>query len=462
MPAILVFALLTGGPAARAEDAGGLDWGPWRRLPVLDGGRIMPLDTFARGTVEKISGGRAPRLVPSGTAAEVLLSWLVEPEKWEDVPFLPAADPVLRELLDVPLRDKAGRRPDGISPRQVQQAVKLLVHGDKEAEDLLEAYTSYRMLTFHPAAARDGRGRFIDKPPPPNTGAAIARAHPPANTSGRRPSASDDKPPWRKTIQPKMAAAGKVARQVKAPRASRPRDVSMGVPLLACPAGVAAGQATVGLQRPPSCRGPDRQGDQQEQSFESRDRRRGNRDRRGKEQSQTHFRHRPPEEIKGQSEEEPKSRIADHFGTPTNHFAVHGVKEAAGQGDAIVELPPQPAVKRQHDQPRPKNAPKVAGQFPIQAGAVQQNQGDRQRVEPRLLDRLRRVAFVQRLGQANVVDAVGTQPAQLPRHDRPRDQAEDQKQNQSLRGTGFASAACGLLFRLGDTAGRHRWLDNCR
>ena len=94
--AILVFALLNGGPTARAEDAGGLDWGPWRRLPVLDGGRIMPLDTFARGTVEKISGGRAPRLVPSGTAAEVLLSWLVEPEKWEDVPFLPAADPALR------------------------------------------------------------------------------------------------------------------------------------------------------------------------------------------------------------------------------------------------------------------------------------------------------------------------------------------------------------------------------
>ncbi len=101
--------------------------------------------------------------MPSGTAAEVLLSWLVEPEKWEDVPFLPAADPALRELLDAPLRDEAGRRPDGISPRQVQHAVKLLVHGDKEAENLLEAYTSYRMLTFHPAAARDGRSRFIEK-----------------------------------------------------------------------------------------------------------------------------------------------------------------------------------------------------------------------------------------------------------------------------------------------------------
>ncbi len=43
----------------------------------------------------EISGGRGLRLVPSGTAAEVLLGWLVEPEKWEEVSFLPAADPAL-------------------------------------------------------------------------------------------------------------------------------------------------------------------------------------------------------------------------------------------------------------------------------------------------------------------------------------------------------------------------------
>jgi hypothetical protein len=162
-PTIFIAALLALGPAARAEDAAGLDWGPWQRLPVLDGGRIMPLDTFARGTVEKISGGRGPRLAPSGAAAEVLLSWLVEPERWEEVSFLPAADPALRELLDVPLRDEAGRPLRSVSPRQVLRAAKRLARGDKQAEDLLEAYTSYRMLTFHPAAARDGRGRFLEK-----------------------------------------------------------------------------------------------------------------------------------------------------------------------------------------------------------------------------------------------------------------------------------------------------------
>ena len=70
------------------------------------------------------------------------------------------------------------------------------------------------------------------------------------------------------------------------------------------------------------------------------------------------------------------SRI--HFRTPTNHFAVYGVKEAAGQGDAIVELPPQQAVERQHDQRGHQHAPQVAGQFPIENGpAVQQNEDDR-------------------------------------------------------------------------------------
>ena len=179
-------ALLTVGGTARAEDAAGVDWGPWQRLPVLDDGRVMPLDTFARRTVKGICGGQVPQAVPSGTAAELLLSWLVEPERWEEVPFLPASDPVLRsELLDVPLHDEAGRPLGRVSPRQVAAGLPKLhqrleeldefarrlaearaagqpvdaatrekeqaaEHLRSDAEHLLEAYHSYRMLTFHP------------------------------------------------------------------------------------------------------------------------------------------------------------------------------------------------------------------------------------------------------------------------------------------------------------------------
>ena len=129
-PVLLIAVVLAAGGTARAEDAGGLDWSAWRRLPVLDGGRIMPLDSFARATVEKIAGRQGPRLAPSGQAAEVLLSWLVEPERWEDVALLPAADPVLRsELLEVPLagrgrpaarrRFATASRPRGEVPRAI-------------------------------------------------------------------------------------------------------------------------------------------------------------------------------------------------------------------------------------------------------------------------------------------------------------------------------------------------------
>jgi ABC-type transport system involved in cytochrome c biogenesis permease subunit len=195
--AIFIVALLSVGGTARAADAAGPDWGAWRRLPVLDDGRIMPLDSFARKTIQEICGGQAPPAVPSGGAAELLLSWLVEPERWERVPFLPASDAVLRsEWLGVPLRDEAGRPLRCVSPRQVaaslakfHQRLEELEQIDqrrqqaraadrpadpsksekeseplwKAAEQLLAAYHAYRTLTFQPAAARGGRSRFNEK-----------------------------------------------------------------------------------------------------------------------------------------------------------------------------------------------------------------------------------------------------------------------------------------------------------
>ena len=100
---LLIAVVLAAGGTARAEDAGGLDWSAWRRLPVLDGGRIMPLDSFARDRRED-RRPPGPAAVPSGQAAEVLLSWLAEPELWEYVPL------------------PAGGRP-GVAERTVRSAV---------------------------------------------------------------------------------------------------------------------------------------------------------------------------------------------------------------------------------------------------------------------------------------------------------------------------------------------------
>ena len=72
----------------------------------------MPLDSFARETVEAICGRADPMLAFDGgrwrefSAAELLFSWLVEPEKWETVPFLAAEDEELRrDVLGLPLTD---------------------------------------------------------------------------------------------------------------------------------------------------------------------------------------------------------------------------------------------------------------------------------------------------------------------------------------------------------------------
>ena len=136
----------------RGQQSGGLDWSAWQRMPVLEDGRIMPLDSFARAVVKQIcddvrpslgklgaktraemsglSPGEIHRLAVEGRprrflAAELIYSWTVEPEKWDDVPFLIAEDASLRsDVLGVPLRGEDGSRLKHVSPRQVRRSEK--------------------------------------------------------------------------------------------------------------------------------------------------------------------------------------------------------------------------------------------------------------------------------------------------------------------------------------------------
>lgn len=175
-----------------------IDWSMWRSLPVLHQGRVMPLDTFARQAVENICGTASPRLdlaaevsaedlsseslraarelFPGGkarrfSAAELLLSWLLEPERWEDVPFLSAKNAELREkYLDVPARNARGEHLKFVSPRQVMEATAMWarldeIHQqaraskdgeafqpvglDKKLVELQGAYQLYRELTYN-------------------------------------------------------------------------------------------------------------------------------------------------------------------------------------------------------------------------------------------------------------------------------------------------------------------------
>ena len=160
----------------------------------------MPLDTFARETAETICGRTNPRLslegavagdpatspelaearklIPEGKsrrflAAELLLSWSVEPQRWEMVPFLRAEHETLRkDLLGLPMTGRDGSRLQYVSPRQVEQADRLhqrlaelqerqmlakqrferfdLEGTDRKVKDLYDAYALFRVLTFRP------------------------------------------------------------------------------------------------------------------------------------------------------------------------------------------------------------------------------------------------------------------------------------------------------------------------
>jgi len=166
--------------------------GAWRAIPVLEDGRLMPLDTFARRHVEKITNLQEPKLAPEGgdpvkwRADELLLDWLVRPEAWEDVPLLTCEHEELRRLLgleifadapsgrirlkhaapsDVADNDALRTRLIDLDERRSraeQEGETFRAEGlDAKIERLWQAYVTYRQLTFRAADGTVGRTLFV-------------------------------------------------------------------------------------------------------------------------------------------------------------------------------------------------------------------------------------------------------------------------------------------------------------
>lgn len=165
----------------------------WREIPVLEDGRIMPLDTFARRHVETITNVQAPKLatgpreaVVRWQADELLLDWLARPQAWEDVPFLIAEHEEVRKLLGLPVFETTGgemRRLKYAAPSDVADSEGLrtrlveiderrraaraeggqfrLEGVDAKVDQLWRAYVTWRQLTFRAADDSIGRSRFV-------------------------------------------------------------------------------------------------------------------------------------------------------------------------------------------------------------------------------------------------------------------------------------------------------------
>ncbi len=179
-----------------------LDWDAWERLPVLEAGRRMPLDTFARSLVTTVCGRSNPKLwlpeplrgadaaqieaaralFPEGRprrfrASELVFSWLVEPQRWQAVPFLAAEHKQLREqVFALPTHDAFGRLRfvspiEAQSSREFHQRLQALAMErrrqdksweptgvDRAIERLDEAYGYFAEFTADPRdAATTGR-----------------------------------------------------------------------------------------------------------------------------------------------------------------------------------------------------------------------------------------------------------------------------------------------------------------
>ena len=94
--------------------AEGLDFKTLSLIPVQEGGRIKPLDTFARESVRLVTGhekfeGRPPM--------DILMDWLTHPEAWDNEDF------ILVENLDL-------RTQLGISKDQRKASPRFLIHDE--------------------------------------------------------------------------------------------------------------------------------------------------------------------------------------------------------------------------------------------------------------------------------------------------------------------------------------------
>ena len=189
-------------------------------MPVLQDGRLKPVDTFARSVVTTICGQENPRLSLSGamagdvamqddseegvlragalasalslfpegkprafTASELLLLWIADPDAWSRVPFLPAGHEALRrDLLELPLADTRGNRLKFASPWQVLHARKFqerigeierrresegrqasLDALDKKASQLMLAYHTFLAVAYPPTAEHGIRARYLGR-----------------------------------------------------------------------------------------------------------------------------------------------------------------------------------------------------------------------------------------------------------------------------------------------------------
>ena len=87
-------------PSAKPEPMKGIFLSDLRLIPVQSGGRIKPFDEFARETIFAFTGSRS---FENFDPSEMLISMMVKPDAWAQVPFIRISNEEVRKqfLMDV-------------------------------------------------------------------------------------------------------------------------------------------------------------------------------------------------------------------------------------------------------------------------------------------------------------------------------------------------------------------------
>ena len=132
---------------------------PLRALPVQDSGRIKPFDTFANEALEMVYGKSKYEGKP---ADEIVMTWLLQPQVWQDKPIFEVKHFLLKRALNIPVETKYVSVDELMKNDRLPMVIQEL-NAKREAKEKLDPYgqaiqrLETQLFTFREIAA----GRLI-------------------------------------------------------------------------------------------------------------------------------------------------------------------------------------------------------------------------------------------------------------------------------------------------------------
>lgn len=75
----------------------------WKEVPLQHGGRVKPLDTFARDILREVYGRET---FEGKSAVDIILSWLILPDHWEKTPFISIKKEKIKRALGLDISSR--------------------------------------------------------------------------------------------------------------------------------------------------------------------------------------------------------------------------------------------------------------------------------------------------------------------------------------------------------------------